>query len=253
VNNSILELLTKNLDKPLQIRLIHSLSEDEKFDLSQFFPDLSLTKDNQGFIKSIYPRTKSCISQATNIMNYHLNALKEDKQIEHEEKLFKMIEHFEQLVGPKNYNWRDIHETSKEPPNVKVKSLLKYIRITPTQSIIYLYRNASPARVEEKLRIMEVVHNLIKVNADLEHYLTDDVKLCFIKLASVKLLGSLNSKQYEFIRPEKFRELELMVITYSKHLCEVDYDHSPEPYLFFLVTNFLKHFHGGFLKKTDSL
>ena len=167
-------------------------------------------------------------------MNYHLSALKEGNESEYEIKLFKLIEHFEEQVGPKT-NWRTIQETSKEPPNVKVKSLLKYIRITPVQSFIYLYRNLSPACVEEKLRIMDAVHVLVKDHSELECYLTNYVKLCFVKMASIKLLGSLNSRQYEPIEDDKFQDLELMIINYSKHLCDVDFNHSPEPYLFFLV------------------
>jgi hypothetical protein len=262
VNNSILELLTQNLDKNLQKRLIRSLSDDENIDLTQFFPNLALSKTNRAFIKSIYPRTKSCISQATNIMNYHLNALvEENKQTEHEEKLFKMIEKFELLVGPENSNWRSLISESHEPDAVNIKTLLKYVRITTTQvkilpktneniaiyescymftfsfdcqSIIYLFRNVSSSSIEEKLRIMRYCHDLSERRKDISF--NDEDKFCYTKLALTKLLVFM-SRRSDFIPEAMFLCLEQLVVTYSKYLCEVGFDHSPEPYLFFLMLN----------------
>ena len=63
---------------------------------------------------------------------------------------------------------------------------------------------------------------------------TDEDKFCFAKLALAKLLGSMYGR-FDFIEEKLFSKLENLVVTYSKYLCEVGFDHSPEPYLFFLM------------------
>ena len=72
---------------------------------------------------------------------------------------------------------------------------------------------------------------------------TDEDKFCFTKLALAKLLGYLSGR-LDYIEEETFLKLENLVVTYSKYLCEVDFDHSPEPYLFFLMLTWywIEHF-----------
>lgn len=68
-------------------------------------------------------------------MNYHLKALtsSEEKKTDYEEKLFKMIEDFELLMGPGMLSWSEVMEPKLKPDVDKIRMLLKYVRITTTQ------------------------------------------------------------------------------------------------------------------------
>jgi hypothetical protein len=69
VNNNILKLLKQNLAENLRKRFIKLLSDEENFDLQQFFPKQPLSKTNKIFIDAIYGRTKSCIAQVSPILD----------------------------------------------------------------------------------------------------------------------------------------------------------------------------------------
>jgi hypothetical protein len=68
-----------------------------------------------------------------------------------------------------------------------------------------------------------------------EFSLNDEDKFCFAKLALAKLLRSLLKYNGEMMSEEKIQFYESFVIDYSKHLCEVEYKHSAEPYLFYVM------------------
>jgi hypothetical protein len=102
------------------------------------------------------------------------------------------------------------------------------------QSIIYLFRNVSSSSIEEKLRIMRYCHDLSERRKDISF--NDEDKFCYTKLALTKLLVFM-SRRSDFIPEPMFLSMEQLVVTYSKYLCEVGFDHSPEPYLFFLMLN----------------
>jgi hypothetical protein len=79
---------------------------------------------------------------------------------------------------------------------------------------------------------MDSVNSLLSKYPEIS--LTNDDKLCYIRLALAKLLGHLFHKKVDEIDAETFENLEDRVVIYSLDLIEVDFD-NPEPYLFYLL------------------
>jgi hypothetical protein len=64
--------------------------------------------------------------------------------------------------------------------------------------------------------------------------LSNDEKLCYIRLALAKLLGHLFRKKVDPIDAQTFETLEDQVIVFSLDLIEAEFN-NPEPYLFYLL------------------
>lgn len=100
------------------------------------------------------------------------------------------------------------------------------------QSIIYLFRNASAVTIEMKLRFMVFCEEISKTYPEIK--LDDESKFCYAKLALAKLMSAF-FKYQESLREEFVVMYEELAIKYSKDLCEADFTHSPEPYLFYVM------------------
>ena len=133
-----------------------------------------------GFIKNLYNRTNNRINKATTMMNYTLSAAWSEKTLtKHEKDLGKMLKRYENLVGPQNVKHRAQIMDSRMDPKEKIKSLLRHVRVTSTQSFIYFVRNITPQMLAEKLRIMDSVHEILLQVPELKLSSTD--KLCNIR------------------------------------------------------------------------
>lgn len=107
------------------------------------------------------------------------------------------------------------------------------LQIKKFQSIIYLFRNASARTIELKLKFMIFCEEISKTPAT-EIKLDDESKFCYAKLALAKLMSAFFKYQEE-LTEEATLLYEELAIKYSKDLCEADFTHSPEPYLFYVM------------------
>ena len=132
------------------------------------------------FIQNLYNRTYNRITKATTLMNYTLSAAWPEKTLTKQEVfLGKMLNRFEQLVGPQNVKSRVQIMGSRMDPKEKIKFLLRHVRVTSTQSFIYFVRNITPQILAELLRIMDSIHeNLHQVP---EMKLSNTDKMCNIR------------------------------------------------------------------------
>ena len=188
-----------------------------------------------GFIKNLYNRTNNRINKATTMMNYTLSAAWSEKTLtKHEKDLGKMLKRYENLVGPQNVKHRAQIMDSRMDPKEKIKSLLRHVRVTSTQSFIYFVRNITPQMLAEKLRIMDSVHEILLKVSELKLSNTD--KMCNIRLAAAKLLGHLFARQneYDILSDSTIGQLEDWVVFYSLDLIEENFEH-PDPYFFYLM------------------
>ena len=64
--------------------------------------------------------------------------------------------------------------------------------------------------------------------------LDDESKFCYAKLVLAKLMIAL-FKYQDDLTQETVLLYEELAIKYSKDLCEADFSHSPEPYLFYVM------------------
>ena len=101
------------------------------------------------------------------------------------------------------------------------------------QSIIYLFRNASALTIKIKLRFMIFCEEMSK-KPGTEIKLDNESKFCYAKLALANLMSAF-FKYHEYLSQESFVMYEELAIKYSKDLCEADFTHSPEPYLFYVM------------------
>ncbi len=185
------------------------------------------------YMTGLYHRTSNCITEATNLMNYHLKAsLDDNEQAESETILLKWIAKFERYFNPKGGKWRQISESSTLSPQEKLRQLLKYLRPTNGQCFTYLVRNMAASAVAEKLRIVDSVYKVLKECS--EARLSDMDRLCYTRLSLVKLISHLFPGKADAIDAATFRALEDKVIESSAQLVKAEIDH-PEPYLFYIL------------------
>ena len=185
------------------------------------------------YMKGLYHRTNNCITEATNLMNYHLKAsLDDNEHTESETFLFKWIDKFERYFNPKDRNWRRVSESSMLAPQEKLRQLLKYVRPTNGQGFTYLVRNMKASTVAEKLRIVDSVYKILDECS--ETRLSDMDRLCYTRLSLVKLISHLFPGKGDIIDAATFRALEEKVIESSAQLVKAEIDH-PEPYLFYIL------------------